>query len=107
FRRLGLLLDPQRVVELVKEAAQRDAEGQFDDLRLAEMPPEASEQLVRDAVGALPGGDRIFDDELVGIVELRMIAVIEETVGASAIKVIWVAVVTRATPSASSSATLG
>ena len=46
------------------------------------MPPQPREQLVGDTVGALPGDDRIFDDELVGIVQLRVIRVIEQPVGA-------------------------
>src|SRR5689334_24183468 len=80
--RLRLFLDLQRVVELVEKAAQRDAQGQLDDLRLAETRPQAIEQRVRDAVRVLPGGDRIFDDEPVGVVEFGMIAVVEQTRGA-------------------------
>src|SRR5262249_37933681 len=41
---LRLLFDLQRIVELVEEAAQRDAQGQFDDLRLAEMLSQPDEQ---------------------------------------------------------------
>src|SRR5947207_10642061 len=82
LRRLGLLLDPQRVIELVEEPAKRDAQRQFDDLRLAEMLPQPVKQTVGDAAGVLPRGDRILDDDFINLVELRMIAVIEQPVGA-------------------------
>src|SRR5205085_4244068 len=42
--RLGLLLDLQRVIELVEKAAERDAQCQFDDLRLAKMPAQPVKQ---------------------------------------------------------------
>src|SRR5262249_49483155 len=56
--RLGLLLDHQRVVELVEKPAQGDAQGQFDDLRLAKMAPQPIEQGLADAAGVIGGGDR-------------------------------------------------
>src|SRR5712691_7591395 len=67
-----LFLDLQRVVEFVEEAAERDAQGQFDDLCLAEMLAQPREEGVRDTAGLLPGGDRVFDDQLIDLVELRV-----------------------------------
>src|SRR4051812_15368767 len=56
--RLRLLLDPQRVVEFVEEAAERNAQRQLDDLPLGEMRAQTVEQRIGDAVRALPGGNR-------------------------------------------------
>src|SRR5271155_2390293 len=80
--RLRLRLDLQRVVVLVEETAQRDAQRQFDDLRLAEMLAQPQEQRVRDAARIFPGGDRVLDDKLVLFVELGVILIIEEPVRA-------------------------
>src|SRR5436189_6319662 len=82
LRRLGLLLEPQRVIERVEEPAKRDAQRQFDDLRLVEMLPQPVKQTVGNAAGVLPRGDGVFHDELVHLVELRMVAVIEQPVSA-------------------------
>src|SRR5439155_25374939 len=76
----GLLLDLERVVELVEEAAERDAQRQFDDLRLAEMLAQPREEGVRDAAWLVPGGDRVLDDEPVYRVEFRVVLVSEEAV---------------------------
>ena len=46
----GFLLDPERVVEFVEEAAEGDAQRQLDDLRFAEMAAEPGEEGIRDAV---------------------------------------------------------
>ena len=73
----GFLLDPERVVEFVEEAAEGDAQGQLDDLRFAEMAAQSREQSVGDTGRPFPRRDRVFDDELVPFVEFRMVAVIE------------------------------
>src|ERR1700738_2755393 len=74
----GFLLDPERVVEVVEEAAEGDVQGQFDDLGFPEMAAEPGEESIGYAVRVLPGGDCVFDDELVRVVEFRVIAVIED-----------------------------
>jgi hypothetical protein len=80
--RLGLFLDPQRVVEFVEETAERDAQREFDNLRLAEIFPEPSEQRVGNAMRMFPGGDRILDRKLVPLVEFWVVAaVIKDMVG--------------------------
>src|SRR5207247_10786136 len=76
----GFRLDLDRVVELVEEAAERDAQRQFDDLRLAEMLAQTKEEGVRDAAWLVPGGDRVLDDEPVDLVEFRVVLVSEEAV---------------------------
>src|ERR1700730_2568570 len=75
-----LLLDPERVVEFVEEVAEGDAQGQFDDLGFPEMAAEPGEESIGYAVRVLPGGDCVFDDELVRVVEFRVIAVIEDAI---------------------------
>jgi hypothetical protein len=45
-----LLFDLQSVVELVEEAAQRDAQCQFDDLRFGEMRAQPREQRAWDVL---------------------------------------------------------
>jgi hypothetical protein len=80
--RLGLFLDAERVVEFVEETAERDAQREFDNLRLAEIFPEPSEQRVGNAMRMFPGGDRILDRKLVPLVEFWVVAaVIEDMVG--------------------------
>src|SRR5712675_3111845 len=76
----GFLLDPERVVEFVEEAAEGDAQGQLDDLSFAEMAAEPGEEGIGNAVRVFPGGDRVFDDELVALVEFRVVAVIENAI---------------------------
>src|SRR3954471_5698059 len=66
-------LDPQGIVEPVEEAAQRDAQGQFADLYLGEMLPQAFEQAVMDAVGSLPRDPGIFDHQPIHRIQLPMI----------------------------------
>ena len=73
----GLFLDAERVVEFVEKAAERDAQGQLDQLSLAEMRFKSGEQRVGNAVRPLPRRDRVCDDELVSVVEFRVIAVFE------------------------------
>ena len=53
------------------------AQGELDQLCLAEMRFKSGEERFGYAVRPLPGGNRVFDDELVPFVEFRMVAVIE------------------------------
>jgi len=80
FDGFRFLLDPERVVEFVEEAAEGDAQRQLDDLGFAEMAAEPGEESIGNAVRVLPGGDRVFDDELVALVEFRVVAVIENAI---------------------------
>src|ERR1700730_17024546 len=76
----GFLLDPERVVEFVEEAAEGDAQRQLDDLSFAEMAAEPGEEGIGDAVRVFPGGDRVFDDELVPLVKFRVVSAIENAI---------------------------
>src|SRR3546814_6283222 len=78
--RFRLFLDLERVVELVEEAAERDAQRQLDDLRLGEVLAQPLEHGVAQAVGRVPGGDRILDHQLVDGVELGMVLILEQPV---------------------------
>ncbi len=78
----GLLVDLQRVVEAVEEAAERDAQGELDDLGLAEAGAQAIEERLADALRVVGDGDRVLDDEAIDIVELGMVAVVEDAIGA-------------------------
>ena len=73
-----LFLDAESVVEFVEETAKRDAEGQLDQLCLAEILFQPGEERVGDAAWPLPGANRVFDDKLVPLVEFRVVAVIED-----------------------------
>jgi len=73
----GLFLDAECVVEFIEEAAERDAQGQLNQLSLAEAFPKPGEERIGNAVRPLPRGDRVFDDDLVPVVEFRVVAVIE------------------------------
>ena len=44
------------------------------------MAAEPSEEGIGNAVRVFPGGDRVFDDELVSLVEFRVVAVIENAI---------------------------
>src|SRR5260370_26162561 len=74
----GLFIDAECVVEFIEEAAERDAQGELDQLGLAEILMQSGEERVGDAVRPLPRGNRVFDDELVPFVEFRVVAVIED-----------------------------
>src|SRR5260370_12641208 len=74
----GLFLDGECVVEFIEEGAERDAQGELDQLGLAEILMQSGEERVGDAVRPLPRGNRVFDDELVPFVEFRVVAVIED-----------------------------
>src|SRR6266446_5370122 len=80
--RSGLIVDLQRVVEAVEEAAEGDAQGQLDNLRFAEARAEAREERIADALRVVGDGDGVFDDEAVDVVELGMVAVIEHAIDA-------------------------
>ena len=44
------------------------------------MAAEPGEESIGNAVRVLPGGDRVFDGELVPLVEFRVVAVIENAI---------------------------
>src|SRR4051795_2197683 len=76
FRGCRFFLDAERVVEFVEEAAERNAQGQLDDLRFAEIAAHPLEERVGDVVRPFPSSDRVFDDELVSRVEFWVVPVI-------------------------------
>ena len=73
----GFFLYAECVVEFIEETAERDAQGQLDQLGLAEMRFKSGEQRVGDAARPLPRGNRVFDGKLVPLVEFWVVAVIE------------------------------
>ena len=82
-RRLCLVLDfqLQHVVEAVEGAAQGDPPGQLHDLRLGEMFTQAVEHRVAHPVEIVRDLDRIFHDEFVDRVELRMVLIVQNRLG--------------------------
>ena len=56
-------INAKRASEAVEEAAKRDAEREFNNLRLGKMLPQATEQALRHAMAVLPGGHRILRDQ--------------------------------------------
>lgn len=57
-RRLAMRrrINPKRARKAVEEPAERDAQGQFHNLRLGKMLPQRAEQAFGHAVAVFPGG---------------------------------------------------
>src|SRR5258708_36150886 len=57
------VVDPQRIVEAIEKAGQRNPQRQFDDLRLAEMKPQPFQYAVADTSGVLRHQRPILDHQ--------------------------------------------